>query len=121
MASRDPRPLGELVRRHRAAATLSQEQLAERAGLSVRAISDLERGAHHVPGSKPCGCWPMPSPSRTPTGQRCWRLLDLRFPTDAADDADPGTHLPVPATPLVGREHEVAAVSPCCAVATPAS
>ena len=41
MESRDPLPLGELVRRHRTAAMLSQEQLAERAGLSVRAISDL--------------------------------------------------------------------------------
>ena len=43
MASRDPLRLGELVRRHRTAATLSQEQLAERAGLSVRTISDLVR------------------------------------------------------------------------------
>jgi len=34
------------VRRHRTAAALSQEELAARAGLSVRAISDLERGVH---------------------------------------------------------------------------
>jgi tetratricopeptide (TPR) repeat protein/transcriptional regulator with XRE-family HTH domain len=36
--------IGELVRRHRVAAELTQEELAERAGLSVRAISDIERG-----------------------------------------------------------------------------
>lgn len=35
---------GELVRRHRKAAGLTQEELAVRTGLSVRALSDLERG-----------------------------------------------------------------------------
>ena len=35
---------GEQLRRRRAAAGLTQEQLAARSGLSVRAISDLERG-----------------------------------------------------------------------------
>ena len=49
MERRDPSRVGELVRRHRIAAALSQEALAERAGLSVRAISDLERGIHQVP------------------------------------------------------------------------
>ena len=32
------------------------------------------------------------------------------FQADAADDVDRGAPLPLPATPLVGREHEVAAV-----------
>ncbi len=36
---------GELVRRHRKAAGLSQEELAERTGLSVRALGDIERGS----------------------------------------------------------------------------
>src|SRR4051794_17636286 len=35
---------GELLRRHRRAAGLSQEELAARAGVGVRTISDLERG-----------------------------------------------------------------------------
>ena len=35
---------GALLRRHRTVAGLTQEELAERSGLSVRAISDLERG-----------------------------------------------------------------------------
>ena len=38
-----------LLRQHRIAAGLSQEELADRAGLSARAISDLERGVHRVP------------------------------------------------------------------------
>ena len=37
-------PFKALLRRHRLAANLPQESLAERAGLSFRTISDLERG-----------------------------------------------------------------------------
>jgi DNA-binding XRE family transcriptional regulator len=40
---------GQLLRRHRHLAQLTQEDLAERAGLSARSISDIERGASHVP------------------------------------------------------------------------
>nr|MBF6590632.1 helix-turn-helix domain-containing protein [Ktedonobacterales bacterium] len=40
---------GELLRRRRRAAGLTQEQLAARAGLSVRGIADLERGARRTP------------------------------------------------------------------------
>jgi tetratricopeptide (TPR) repeat protein/transcriptional regulator with XRE-family HTH domain len=36
--------LGELVRSHRVAAGLTQEELAQRSGLGVRTISDIERG-----------------------------------------------------------------------------
>jgi transcriptional regulator with XRE-family HTH domain len=41
--------LAPLLRRYREAAGLSQEELAERAGLSGRAISDLERGLRRSP------------------------------------------------------------------------
>jgi class 3 adenylate cyclase/tetratricopeptide (TPR) repeat protein len=42
-------PFAALLRRHRAAARLTQEELAERAGLSARAITDLERGVRRFP------------------------------------------------------------------------
>src|SRR5450759_2335454 len=45
----DERSFGYLLRRYRLAALLTQEQLAERAHLSYRTISDLERGAKHSP------------------------------------------------------------------------
>jgi transcriptional regulator with XRE-family HTH domain len=52
-------PFGRQLRRYRLAAGLSQEALAERAGLSWRTISDLERGVKQGPrGSSPitrCG------------------------------------------------------------------
>ena len=44
-----PRGFGELLRRYRVAAGLTQEALAEKAGLSVRALSDLERGLRQSP------------------------------------------------------------------------
>src|SRR5579871_5088631 len=40
---------GALLKRYRTAAGLTQEALAERAGLSMRGISDLERGVRRVP------------------------------------------------------------------------
>ncbi|MEZ4529968.1 MAG: helix-turn-helix domain-containing protein [Thermomicrobiales bacterium] len=49
MSTLRPLPLAYLLRRFRLAAGLSQEALAERAGLSTRAISDLERGLRTAP------------------------------------------------------------------------
>src|SRR5919107_6400416 len=40
---------GDLLRQHRTAAGLTQEDLAERSGLSVDTISLLERGEHRRP------------------------------------------------------------------------
>ncbi|HEX3964997.1 MAG TPA: helix-turn-helix domain-containing protein [Trebonia sp.] len=40
---------GRLLRRHRVGAGLTQEELAARAGLSVRAVSDMERGRTRRP------------------------------------------------------------------------
>ncbi len=49
MASIQPRSFGELLRRYRIAAGLTQEELAEQAGLSARAIGALETGARRAP------------------------------------------------------------------------
>jgi transcriptional regulator with XRE-family HTH domain len=92
------------LRRHRQAAGLTQEELAERSGLSVRGISDLERGVKQ-----------RPHPETV-------RLLAtaLGLPPDAADafraaasPADQASHstIPEPLTPLVDREEDVQAVS----------
>src|SRR5215204_2869268 len=103
---------GDLLRRHRIAAGLTQEALAERARLSTRGISDLERGARELP--------------RKDTLRLLLQALDLS-PADRAaliaaarhrPATAPGgeqTHrvsgLPVPLTTLIGREPDVAAVS----------
>src|SRR6185437_14867874 len=44
MEATAPQPFSELLRRYRAAAGLTQEELAERAGLSSRGVSLLEQG-----------------------------------------------------------------------------
>ena len=48
-------PFGALLRQARMAAGLTQAQLAERATLSVRGISDLERGINRTPRSYTIG------------------------------------------------------------------
>ncbi|MBV9357815.1 MAG: helix-turn-helix domain-containing protein, partial [Chloroflexi bacterium] len=45
----DALSFGERLRDHRRAAGLTQEELAEQAGLSPRSISELERGGAHIP------------------------------------------------------------------------
>ena len=49
VATDRPGPFGILLQHYRAVAGLSQEELAARASLSRRGISDLERGERRVP------------------------------------------------------------------------
>src|SRR5262245_23524185 len=49
MATTEPGAFGALLRTHRLAAGLTQEELAERAGLSWRGVQDLERGIRRLP------------------------------------------------------------------------
>src|SRR6185503_15592588 len=49
VASQPNQGFAAVLRRHRLLAGLSQEALAERSGLSVRGISDLERGIRRAP------------------------------------------------------------------------
>src|SRR5690349_15279579 len=44
-----PQTFGTLLQRYRAAAGLTQEELAERSGVSARTVSDLERGLKRTP------------------------------------------------------------------------
>ena len=47
MLATPPTTFGDLLRHHRQAARLTQQELAERAGLSVHGVQKLERGATH--------------------------------------------------------------------------
>ena len=49
MSPEDRGGFGGLLRRHRLAAGLTQQALADQAGLSVRGIADLERGVRRFP------------------------------------------------------------------------
>src|SRR5215208_1637913 len=108
MERRDPSRVGELLRRHRIAAALSQEALAERAGLSVRAIGDLERGIHQVPRLETVRLLADAlSLSNTDRAALLAAVRPALFRDDDAVGVVPGAQLPLPTTPLVGREHEV--------------
>ena len=106
---------GDLLRRHREAAALSQEALAERAGLSARGVSDLERGARRTPHletvrllADALGLDPTARVGfLTAARRRVSGKSDGRSEPAPADALPP---LPVPPTPLIGRRREVGAV-----------
>ncbi len=97
------------LRRLRLAAGLSQESLAERAGLSARGISDLERGLRTVPRAETVR---MLADGLGLSGEDRAALFAAALPAPdrpAAATTDRPA-LPRPPTPLVGREKEVTAV-----------
>ncbi|MBV9279338.1 MAG: helix-turn-helix transcriptional regulator [Chloroflexi bacterium] len=112
VAARGDSGFGALLRRFRHAASLTQEELAERTGLSVQGISNLERGIRH----------PYPD-----TLRRLAEALGLTGAERAqfeaagrsgseqrqggeAQQTSGSPALPAPLTPLVGREDDVARV-----------
>ncbi len=106
-------PLGDLLRRYRVASGQSQEALAERAGLSARSISDLERGVnlrpHHGTIALLADALDLAPQSRatleaTVTHRRRTRTA----PAPPAET--PAPLLPSEPTPLLGRAQDVAAV-----------
>ncbi|HET7094906.1 MAG TPA: helix-turn-helix domain-containing protein, partial [Thermomicrobiales bacterium] len=98
-------PFGMALRRAREAAGLSQEALAERAGLSARGISDLERGARRLPRLETARLLAEALPL-TPEARRDLLAAARLLPRDSA--APPS--LPVPLTPLIGRATEIVAI-----------
>jgi transcriptional regulator with XRE-family HTH domain len=105
---------GELLRRHRRAAGLTQEGLAERSGVSVRAISDLERGLKQRPHRETLRLL-SDGLDRSPSDRRALAAA-TRAPPTAADvrrsvnGSATGVRLPEPVTPMRGRRHERAEV-----------
>src|SRR5919204_4287367 len=101
-----PPAFGDVLHGYRAAAGLTQEDLAERTGLSREAISALERGARHRP---------HPYTVRKLAETLCLAEAErARF--EAAARAAPAEAvlipavrptLPMPAPPLVGRAREL--------------
>ena len=95
--------LAALVKRHRSAAELTQEELAEKAGISARTVSDVERG--------------LRTRIYRDTARRLAKALgldeDARTAFEAAargprpEPLQAGPTLPIPLTRLIGREREL--------------
>ena len=112
-------PFGDLLRRYRERAGLTQEQLADNAGLTAKAISALERGDRRQP--YPHTVHVLAQALHLENDEYA-TLLDARGrratslppqppappPRPAASISPP---LPKQLTPLIGREAEVAHVS----------
>jgi len=104
---------GELLRRHRVAAALSQEALAERAGLSPRAISALERGERLAPQQETtrqlADALGLTAEERAVfDGSITRRRRPRVIPVVAG--MSPLPPLPAPLMSLIGREREAAAI-----------
>src|SRR5687767_1033998 len=108
MATRET-GFGDLLRRYRIAAGLTQEELAERAGVSSRGISDLERGARGLPRKDTLQLL-LEALDLSPANRATLVAAARRPPSTASrrDEARSRPQLPVPLTPLIGREQELA-------------
>lgn len=113
MATSQPDTFAEMLRRCRVAAGLTQEQLAERAGLSVRGISDLERGVNRSPRASTAER--LADALGLSPAERAWMLtarkvvrtypVPVRDPLPAVTTTSEASRLP-----CVGRERELATI-----------
>jgi predicted ATPase/DNA-binding XRE family transcriptional regulator len=107
-----PAPFARLLKRLRRRARLTQEELAERSGLSVEAISALERGFRRHPRRATLAL--LADALELPEADR-EALLETRpaLPgrgpraEPAATESAPGAELPRPPTRLIGREADL--------------
>ncbi len=109
-----------LLRRFRRAASLTQEQLAERANLSARAVSDLERDDDRVPRRDTlellADALRLSPEDRAILDQTVRRTHATSPPSQqsasvaAEPDANTPDDLPPQPTAFIGREHAVEAV-----------
>jgi predicted ATPase/transcriptional regulator with XRE-family HTH domain len=100
---------GELLRRRRLAAGLTQEALAERAGISARAVSDLERDPDRTPRLDTIGL--LADALGLAAGDRAGLLAAARPQPDPVPVPTAGRPaMPRPLTPLIGRAGVAAAV-----------
>src|SRR5262245_15481231 len=121
MSTGEPTAFGALLRRYRAAAHLTQKQLAERVGLSSTAIAALEHGARRSPPAAvvetladALNLSPAERASFQSTAHKIRPTADARVPTPPPEAKRPhqtqGRHvpwMPLQPIPLIGRAQEL--------------
>jgi predicted ATPase/transcriptional regulator with XRE-family HTH domain/Tfp pilus assembly protein PilF len=112
MEATRPVTFGELLKRYREDAGLTQEELAERAEMSVRGVIYLERGARHphpptiVRLADALGLAERERAALAAAARQDRIGQDFPAASNPADGA-----LPVPPTALIGRAHDTAALA----------
>jgi len=102
-----PRSFGAHLKSLREAAGFTQEELATIAGLSVHAVSALERGERRRPQFETVRA--LSSALDLPTAIRDALVASARVPgSTAATNTPSGPSFPLPLTNLVGREDDIA-------------
>jgi predicted ATPase/DNA-binding XRE family transcriptional regulator len=106
MTNRPSAPFSEVLKQHRSRARLSQEELAGRSGLSIRAISNLERGVNRAPRNDTVR---MLAAALQLAGQEraAFEAAAYGDPIPAAAVPAPTSNLPRQLTRFVGREREL--------------
>jgi predicted ATPase/DNA-binding XRE family transcriptional regulator len=101
---------GDLLRRYRNSANVTQEDLAERAGLTPQAIGLLERGERRRPHRYTVG---KLAEALVLTGADRARFESAARSSPARHASAPPSpsNLPVPPTPLIGRDEETTTVA----------
>ena len=101
---------GDLLRRYRDSANITQEDLAARTGLTPQAIGLLERGKRRRPHSYTVG---KLAEGLELTGSKRTRFESAARSSSAHHATDSPSHynLPIPPTPLIGRDEEVTMVA----------
>jgi predicted ATPase/DNA-binding CsgD family transcriptional regulator/DNA-binding XRE family transcriptional regulator len=111
MATEPPAAFGDLLRHARRDAGLTQEELAERAGLSTRAISDLERGINRAPRRDTlemlAEALELPATDRAHWEQARQQLAVRSASVARSGTHQPNIHLPTPLTNFIGRGQEI--------------
>ncbi len=102
----EPTTFGALLKRYRMAAGLTQEALAERANLSTRAVSDLERGLSQAPRYDTLDLLTRAMHLEAEPRAALFAAARPALPREDARAA-PLQVLPFPPTALLGREQEV--------------
>lgn len=117
MGANAEEPFGDRLRRLRRAAGLTQGELAERAGVSLRAISDLERGQRSHPWrdtvrllADALDLAPADRAALEGAARGTGQPAAAGAPLPARSRATARHNLPVEVTSFVGRERELADV-----------
>ncbi len=112
MGEGPPLTFAELLRRYRIARGLTQEELAERARLSLRGVSDLERGARRAPRKETILL--LAEALKLPEQKRAALELAVRrhagLSSSLRNPQPPAHTLPAQPTRFIGREREIGEV-----------